>query len=145
MEKSRFSLYEVTYVLLNSLLGSKKLTVAFIFLQCHNGHTLCSTCKTKVQNWCPTCKQELGDGKTPLEASGIAIRRLGTVMCIPDVCSWGISKSCVDACCIFLCQMYPKLSSILLLYWNPYSLTIDNFPYSLKIDRINIVTGLRKF
>ncbi|KAL8150376.1 hypothetical protein V2J09_020184 [Rumex salicifolius] len=29
--------------------------------QCHNGHTLCSTCKTRVQNRCPTCRQELGD------------------------------------------------------------------------------------
>lgn len=30
-------------------------------LQCHNGHTLCSTCKTRVHNRCPTCRQELGD------------------------------------------------------------------------------------
>uniref|UniRef100_A0A7N2MI31 RING-type E3 ubiquitin transferase n=1 Tax=Quercus lobata TaxID=97700 RepID=A0A7N2MI31_QUELO len=29
--------------------------------KCHNGHTLCSTCKTRVQNRCPTCRQELGD------------------------------------------------------------------------------------
>ncbi|KAH9609218.1 hypothetical protein KSS87_000478 [Heliosperma pusillum] len=29
--------------------------------QCRNGHTLCSTCKTRVQNRCPTCRQELGD------------------------------------------------------------------------------------
>ncbi|MBA0685973.1 hypothetical protein Golax_013943, partial [Gossypium laxum] len=28
---------------------------------CHNGHTLCSTCKTRVHNRCPTCRQELGD------------------------------------------------------------------------------------
>lgn len=30
-------------------------------MQCHNGHTLCSTCKTRVHNRCPTCRQELGD------------------------------------------------------------------------------------
>ncbi|GFY92369.1 protein with RING/U-box and TRAF-like domain [Actinidia rufa] len=29
--------------------------------QCHNGHTLCSTCKARVHNCCPTCRQELGD------------------------------------------------------------------------------------
>ncbi|KAG5579358.1 hypothetical protein H5410_049985, partial [Solanum commersonii] len=29
--------------------------------QCHNGHTICSTCKERVHNRCPTCKQELGD------------------------------------------------------------------------------------
>jgi E3 ubiquitin-protein ligase SIAH1 len=32
-----------------------------LFWQCHNGHTLCSTCKTRVHNRCPTCRQELGD------------------------------------------------------------------------------------
>ena len=41
------------------------MTLAFVyillFLQCHNGHTLCSTCKTRVHNRCPTCRQELGD------------------------------------------------------------------------------------
>lgn len=31
------------------------------FPQCHNGHTLCSTCKSRVHNRCPTCRQELGD------------------------------------------------------------------------------------
>nr|CAD1822324.1 unnamed protein product [Ananas comosus var. bracteatus] len=28
---------------------------------CQNGHTLCSTCKSRVHNRCPTCRQELGD------------------------------------------------------------------------------------
>jgi E3 ubiquitin-protein ligase SIAH1 len=32
-----------------------------VSLQCHNGHTICSTCKTRVHNRCPTCRQELGD------------------------------------------------------------------------------------
>ncbi|OEL14684.1 E3 ubiquitin-protein ligase SINAT3 [Dichanthelium oligosanthes] len=30
-------------------------------LQCQNGHTICSTCKARVHNRCPTCRQELGD------------------------------------------------------------------------------------
>ncbi|XP_057996883.1 E3 ubiquitin-protein ligase SINAT3-like isoform X1 [Hevea brasiliensis] len=29
--------------------------------QCRNGQTLCSTCKARVHNRCPTCRQELGD------------------------------------------------------------------------------------
>lgn len=32
-----------------------------LHLQCQNGHTLCSTCKARVHNRCPTCRQELGD------------------------------------------------------------------------------------
>jgi hypothetical protein len=32
-----------------------------LILQCQNGHTLCSTCKARVHNRCPTCRQELGD------------------------------------------------------------------------------------
>ncbi|XP_043814090.1 uncharacterized protein LOC122724004 [Manihot esculenta] len=27
---------------------------------CHNGHNLCSTCKIRVHNRCPTCRQQLG-------------------------------------------------------------------------------------
>ncbi|XP_008786900.1 E3 ubiquitin-protein ligase DIS1-like isoform X3 [Phoenix dactylifera] len=29
--------------------------------QCSNGHTLCSGCKSRVFNKCPTCRHELGD------------------------------------------------------------------------------------
>ncbi|KAH0930699.1 hypothetical protein HID58_016426 [Brassica napus] len=29
--------------------------------QCPNGHTLCSSCKLKVHNTCPTCRYELGN------------------------------------------------------------------------------------
>lgn len=30
-------------------------------LQCPNGHTICSSCKHRVENHCPTCRQELGN------------------------------------------------------------------------------------
>lgn len=30
-------------------------------MQCPNGHTLCSDCKVRVQNCCPTCRYELGN------------------------------------------------------------------------------------
>lgn len=32
-----------------------------LLLQCSNGHTLCSGCKPRVHNRCPTCRHELGN------------------------------------------------------------------------------------
>ena len=32
-----------------------------MFVQCSNGHTLCSGCKPRVHNRCPTCRHELGN------------------------------------------------------------------------------------
>lgn len=37
------------------------MTPLFLFLQCPNGHTLCSNCKVRVQNCCPTCHYDLGN------------------------------------------------------------------------------------
>lgn len=33
----------------------------FMLVQCSNGHTLCSGCKPRVHNRCPTCRHELGN------------------------------------------------------------------------------------
>lgn len=30
-------------------------------MQCSNGHTLCSACKPRMHNRCPTCRHELGN------------------------------------------------------------------------------------
>ena len=54
------------FIVLLSKFGSSPNILVFCLrkwlpLQCHNGHTLCSTCKTRVHNRCPTCRQELGD------------------------------------------------------------------------------------
>lgn len=43
-----------------------KCSVCFDFMQspiyqCHNGHTLCSSCKARVLNKCPGCRQQLGN------------------------------------------------------------------------------------
>ncbi|KAK1374011.1 Sina domain-containing protein [Heracleum sosnowskyi] len=40
--------------------GSIQTLKTLIMEQCHNGHTLYSTCKTRVHNRCPTCRQGLG-------------------------------------------------------------------------------------
>lgn len=36
-------------------------SVVLPLLQCSNGHTLCSGCKPRVHNRCPTCRHELGN------------------------------------------------------------------------------------
>lgn len=36
-------------------------TFDFVWMQCPNGHTLCSNCKQRVHNRCPTCRYELGN------------------------------------------------------------------------------------
>ncbi|GJN35718.1 hypothetical protein PR202_gb24521 [Eleusine coracana subsp. coracana] len=41
--------------------STRLLTSTCLLVQCQNGHTLCSTCKARVHNRCPTCRQELGD------------------------------------------------------------------------------------
>ena len=35
--------------------------VPILLLQCSNGHTICSGCKPRVHNRCPTCRYELGN------------------------------------------------------------------------------------
>ena len=35
--------------------------VTMLLVQCSNGHTLCSGCKPRVHNRCPTCRHELGN------------------------------------------------------------------------------------
>lgn len=35
--------------------------IFFHNMQCSNGHTLCSGCKPRVHNRCPTCRHELGN------------------------------------------------------------------------------------
>ncbi|KAK3155924.1 hypothetical protein QOZ80_2AG0100460 [Eleusine coracana subsp. coracana] len=48
---------------LNDLLECPVCTNSMLppILQCPNGHTICSSCKLRVENHCPTCRQELGN------------------------------------------------------------------------------------
>lgn len=50
-----YTLWDLTYNIPNVLLTLMN------FMQCPNGHTLCSSCKVRVHNHCPTCRQELGN------------------------------------------------------------------------------------
>lgn len=76
-------------------------------MQCPNGHTLCSSCKTRVDNRCPTCRQELGDIRC------LALEK--------------IAESLKLACkfCTFGCQeilpYYSKLKHESACYYRPYT------------------------
>jgi hypothetical protein len=47
--------------LVSTTIWVKSLTVWIMYVQCPNGHTLCSSCKLRVHNRCPTCRYELGN------------------------------------------------------------------------------------
>lgn len=76
-------------------------------MQCPNGHTLCSSCKTRVDNRCPACRQELGDIRC------LALEK--------------IAESLKLACkfCTFGCQeilpYYSKLKHESACYYRPYT------------------------
>ncbi|KAA0050507.1 ubiquitin ligase [Cucumis melo var. makuwa] len=75
--------------------------------QCHNGHTLCSTCKTRVHNRCPTCRQELGDIRC------LALEKVAESLELP--CKY-YSLGCTE---IF--PYYSKLKHEALCNYRPYS------------------------
>ncbi|KAL2954756.1 hypothetical protein AAZX31_19G241300 [Glycine max] len=79
--------------------------------QCHNGHTLCSTCKTRVHNRCPTCRQELGDIRC------LALEKIAESLELP--CRY-ISLGCPE---IF--PYYSKLKHEAICNFRPY-----NCPYA---------------
>jgi hypothetical protein len=47
--------------LVSTTIWVKSLTIWIMYVQCPNGHTLCSSCKLRVHNRCPTCRYELGN------------------------------------------------------------------------------------
>lgn len=80
-------------------------------LQCRNGHTLCSTCKTRVQNRCPTCRQELGDIRC------LALEKVAETLDLPcKYCSLG---------CPGIFPYYSKLKHETVCKFRPY-----NCPYA---------------
>ncbi|KAK6155579.1 hypothetical protein DH2020_009827 [Rehmannia glutinosa] len=90
---------------------SQMVLIGYSFLQCHNGHTLCSTCKTRVHNRCPTCRQELGDIRC------LALEKVAESLDLP--CKY-YSLGCPE---IF--PYYSKLKHEALCNFRPY-----NCPYA---------------
>ncbi|KAH0662091.1 hypothetical protein AABB24_031037 [Solanum stoloniferum] len=97
--------------------------------QCHNGHTLCSTCKTRVHNRCPTCRQELGDIRC------LALEKVAESLELP--CKY-FSLGCPE---IF--PYYSKLKHETLCNFRPYSCPYAGSECSVTGDIPYLVTHLR--
>lgn len=97
--------------------------------QCHNGHTLCSTCKTRVHNRCPTCRQELGDIRC------LALEKVAESLELP--CKY-YSLGCPG---IF--PYYSKLKHEALCNFRPYNCPYAGSECSVVGDIPFLVTHLR--
>lgn len=75
--------------------------------QCPNGHTLCSSCKVRVHNCCPTCRNELGNIRC------LALEKVAESLDLP--CRYQI-YGCQD---IF--PYYSKLKHEKICNYRPYS------------------------
>lgn len=98
-------------------------------MQCHNGHTLCSTCKTRVHNRCPTCRQELGDIRC------LALEKVAESLELP--CKY-LSLGCPE---IF--PYYSKLKHESQCNFRPYSCPYAGSECSTVGDIPYLVTHLR--
>ncbi|MBA0702313.1 hypothetical protein Golax_005564, partial [Gossypium laxum] len=96
---------------------------------CHNGHTLCSTCKTRVHNRCPTCRQELGDIRC------LALEKVAESLELP--CKY-MSLGCPE---IF--PYYSKLKHEALCNFRPYSCPYAGSECAVVGDIPFLVTHLR--
>ncbi|XP_073306982.1 E3 ubiquitin-protein ligase SINAT3-like [Primulina huaijiensis] len=97
--------------------------------QCQNGHTLCSTCKAKVHNKCPTCRHELGDIRC------LALEKLAESLELP--CKHG-SLGCPE---IF--PYYGKSKHEAICNFRPYSCPYAGSKCSVVGDTQSLVTHLR--
>ncbi|XP_073287066.1 E3 ubiquitin-protein ligase SINAT5-like isoform X2 [Primulina huaijiensis] len=98
-------------------------------LQCHNGHTLCSTCKVRVHNRCPTCRQELGDIRC------LALEKVAESLELP--CKHN-SLGCPE---IF--PYYSKLKHEAICNFRPYNCPYAGSECSIAGDIQCLVTHLR--
>ncbi|KAH1073753.1 hypothetical protein J1N35_026081 [Gossypium stocksii] len=100
-----------------------------LYTKCHNGHTLCSTCKTRVHNRCPTCRQELGDIRC------LALEKVAESLELP--CKY-MSLGCPE---IF--PYYSKLKHEALCNFRPYSCPYAGSECAVVGDIPFLVTHLR--
>ncbi|XP_012835592.1 PREDICTED: E3 ubiquitin-protein ligase SINAT5-like [Erythranthe guttata] len=106
-----------------------QLIIIYEKFKCHNGHTLCSTCKIRVQNRCPTCRQELGDIRC------LALEKVAESLELP--CKF-ITVGCPE---IF--PYYSKLKHEALCNFRPYNCPYAGSECSIIGDIPYLVSHLR--
>ncbi|CAA3031566.1 E3 ubiquitin- ligase SINAT5 [Olea europaea subsp. europaea] len=97
--------------------------------QCHNGHTLCSTCKVRVHNQCPTCRQELGDIRC------LALEKVAESLELP--CKY-FSLGCPQ-----ILPYYSKLKHEVVCNFRPYNCPYAGSECSVVGDIPYLVSHLR--
>ncbi|KAL9674383.1 hypothetical protein QQ045_030655 [Rhodiola kirilowii] len=97
--------------------------------QCPNGHTLCSSCKVKVHNCCPTCRHELGNIRC------LALEKVAESLELP--CSYQ-SLGCQD---IF--PYYGKLKHEQQCSFRPYTCPYAGSECSFTGDIATLVSHLK--
>ncbi|KAJ6797158.1 putative E3 ubiquitin-protein ligase SINAT5 [Iris pallida] len=97
--------------------------------QCPNGHCLCSTCKLRVHNRCPTCRQELGDIRC------LALEKVAESLELP--CKY-FSLGCPE---IF--PYYSKLKHEAQCHFRPYNCPYAGSECSVVGDIPYLVSHLR--
>ncbi|URE47998.1 Seven in absentia protein family, partial [Musa troglodytarum] len=97
--------------------------------QCRNGHTLCSSCKPRVQDQCPTCRQELGDIRC------LALEKVAEFLDLP--CKY-LSLGCPE---IF--PYYNKLKHEAQCNFRPYNCPYAGWECSAEGDIPFLVAHLR--
>ena len=101
----------------------------YFLLQCHNGHTLCSACKTRVHNRCPTCRQELG------EIRCLALEKIAESLELP--CKYS-SFGCLE-----ISPYYSKLKHEAICNFRPFSCPYAGYECSVVGDIPFLVSHLR--
>jgi E3 ubiquitin-protein ligase SIAH1 len=76
-------------------------------VQCSNGHTICSGCKPRVHNRCPTCRHELGNIRC------LALEKVAASLELP--CKYQ------NFGCLGIYPYYCKLKHESLCQYRPYS------------------------
>lgn len=98
-------------------------------MQCPNGHTLCSSCKQRVHNRCPTCRYELGNIRC------LALEKVAESLELP--CRYH-SLGCPD---IF--PYYSKLKHESQCTFRPYNCPYAGSECSVTGDIAGLVAHLR--